>query len=390
MKKIEIKELLGDSLEISREMCQYAFYPTPKDELQHTEPQFQKDAYVAALFENDIPIASTSCIPLTQNVRGKIFKCGGIADVATYPEARRRGYAKKLLQHHLLKMKEAGQVFSVLYPFNEQFYEKLGYITFPHIKTAKFSPKILAHLLSMEIEGDVERHLLKDNFDAYLTVLNKMQKIMHGFTIKPPSALNSIKEKFNAWLAIAKVGGEIKGFILYNVTKPFEIFKIFNFYYEDSNTKYLLLQYLAKHINQFEKIEMELKPDELIECWVADSEVSVQTKSFAASSMGRVVSVENISGMEVGEGNFSAKIIDADCSWNNNSFSFSAVDGKLVVEKTENHDCTLMIQGLSALIFGGYDPHDFLFRSWSDATFSTEKEMRDLFPRQIPYIHSRF
>ena len=67
MKKIEIKELSGDSLKISREMCQYAFYPTPVDELQTTESLYKKDNYVTALFENDVPIASTSCIPLTQN-----------------------------------------------------------------------------------------------------------------------------------------------------------------------------------------------------------------------------------------------------------------------------------------------------------------------------------
>ena len=205
MKSIEIKELKDESLKISREMCQYAFYPTPYDTLQSTETEYLKDTYATALYENDEPVAVASCIPLTQNVRGKIFRSGGIADVATYPEARRKGYAKKLLQHHLIEMKERKQVFSVLYPFNERFYEKFGYITLPQIKTARFSPNILTDLLSIEIEGDVERHLLEESFDEYKQVIFKMQKQIHGFTIKPPIRILQARDKFKAWLAIAKI-----------------------------------------------------------------------------------------------------------------------------------------------------------------------------------------
>ena len=145
MQNIEIRELKGKSLEISREMCQYAFFKTPVDEPQTIEPQYQQDTYVVALFEQDVPLTTAACIPLTQNVRGKIYKCGGIADVAAYPEARRKGYTKRLLNHILDKMKEEKQVFSLLYPFKESFYEKFGFITFPQIKIANFSPNSISN-----------------------------------------------------------------------------------------------------------------------------------------------------------------------------------------------------------------------------------------------------
>lgn len=390
MEKIEIRELKGESLEISREMCQYAFFPTPADELQAIETQYQQDFYVVALFEQNIPLATTACIPLTQNIRGKIFKCGGVANVAAYPEARRKGYAKKLLNHILNKMKEEEQVVSLLYPFKESFYEKFGYITFPQIKTANFSPNSLLPLLLKKIKGKVERHLLKNNFEIYVNSLHDMQKEIHGLAIKPLSALQQIKDKVNLWLAIARVDEKITGFLLYNVRKPFEIFKVFKFYYKDSNTKYLLLQYLAKHVDQFKEIELEIKPDELIECWFVDSGASVKTKSFAASPMGRIVSVEDLSGMNVGIGDFSAKINDKNCDWNNNAYSFSSDDGVLNVTPTKNYECNLSIQGLSALIYGGYDPYDFYFREWSDASSDVLLRMKKLFPEVLPYIHSGF
>jgi len=390
MKNVKIKQLTGDSLTVNKEMCQYAFCPTPIDEEQTLEQKYQQDCYVTALVEDEIPVAVVTCIPLTQNVRGKICKSGGIADVATYPEARRKGYAKKLMYHHLKKMNENGQICSILYPFNEGFYEKFGYITFPQIMTARFPPNVLSPVLSMKIKGEVKRYLLKENFDIYLEILQKMQKKIHGFSIKPPSKLEQVKDQVKAWLAVAKRDGENKGFILYRVTKPFETFEIINFYYEDSSIKYLLLQYLAKHVNQFENIEMELKPDELIECWIPDSQVISQTKAFAASVMGRIISVENIEGMKGGKGRFSAQIVDSCCAWNNGLYEFSEKNGTLVVERTEKADCKLTIQGLSALVFGGYNPHDFILRSWTDASDKILEEMRKLFPRITPHIHSKF
>jgi predicted acetyltransferase len=390
MQKTEIRELKGKALEISREMCQYAFFTTPVDELQSIEPQYQKDTYVIALFEQENPIATAACIPLTQNVRGKIFRCGGIANVASYPEGRRKGYAKKLLNHLLQRMKEEKQVFSLLYPFKETFYEKFGYVTLPQTRTANFSPNSLNSLLSTEIMGTVERYLLKDNFEKYLEILLKLQKEIHGLAIKPKYAIQQIRDKFNAWLAVARVDEKLTGFLLYNVEKPFEIFKVHKFYYEDSNTKYLLLQFLAKHVDQFKEIELEIKPDEQIECWIADSGVFVKSKSFAASPMGRVVSVENLSGMKVGTGSFSAKITDSNCVWNNNIYSFTSDNGILEVNKAEKAECNLTIHGLSALIFGGYTPCDFPFRGWSDASSNTLEKMKELFPKALPYIHSSF
>src|SRR5699024_11674372 len=65
-------------------------------------------------------------IPLSINVGGHSFNMGGISAVATWPEYRRRGIAKDLLQHSLRKMKENGQVISLLHPFLVGFYRTYG------------------------------------------------------------------------------------------------------------------------------------------------------------------------------------------------------------------------------------------------------------------------
>lgn len=52
---------------------------------------------------------------------------GGIAGVATGVEARGRGYVDRLLRDALVRMRDAGQVISALYPFAWAFYRKFGW-----------------------------------------------------------------------------------------------------------------------------------------------------------------------------------------------------------------------------------------------------------------------
>ena len=52
---------------------------------------------------------------------------GGVAGVATYPEYRRSGYVKELLQHSLQTMKKDGYSVSMLHPFAVSFYRKYGW-----------------------------------------------------------------------------------------------------------------------------------------------------------------------------------------------------------------------------------------------------------------------
>src|SRR5699024_5701581 len=66
-------------------------------------------------------------IPLEVMINGQKYTMGGISSVATWPEYRRLGIAKKLLHHALVQMKEEGQVLAYLHPFLASFYRKYGW-----------------------------------------------------------------------------------------------------------------------------------------------------------------------------------------------------------------------------------------------------------------------
>jgi hypothetical protein len=119
--------------------------------------------------------------------------------------------------------------------------------------------------------------------------------------------------------------------------------------------------------------------------WVADIQVRIE---FAIrASMCRVVDVEKINGMNVGEGSFTAQIIDPLCPWNEGMRKFDSTEGKLEVRKTSKAECQLTIQGLTALIAGTHDPQDFPLRGWGNPESALQSHMRTRFPKASPFLH---
>ncbi len=392
MDKIEIKTLKGEELKIAFDMSRYAFNASPKEdkEIEARIDTFQ-DNYVTALFENEKPMATVTTLPMTQNVRGKIFPMAGIAMVATEPEGRNKGYAKKLMLEHFKEMKKTEYVFSTLYPFKELFYSKLGYTTFPQIKEAIFNPASLEPLLKYQVKGSVEKIEIKGGIKNYKNFMEYIQPLIHGFGLKPDKYFERMKERNTLWLAIAKVDNEIVGVMIYKITGYFEKLQIKDFYYLDANAKYLLLQYLAKHRDQVKEVFLPLIANENIECWIEDLSPKIRTREWVASAMGRVMIVEELSGMKVENGHFKARISDPYCDWNNGVFSFQSLNGLLLVEKGDGQpDCEMTINGLSAIIYGGHEIEDLKIKGQISGNSTIIKTIETMFPPLYPHLHEDF
>jgi hypothetical protein len=82
--------------------------------------------------------------------------------------------------------------------------------------------------------------------------------------------------------------------------------------------------------------------------------------------------------------------VDAHCPWNEGIWRFDSVDDKLQVSHAAEADCTLTIQGLSALVYGTNPAEDFAFRGWGDPTPEIIQVMNSMFPRMQPYLHEFF
>ncbi len=394
MDNIEIKEFQGQDDE-ALEMAFYAFYPTPGDveKIKKMAPYFKDDTSFV-LFENNKPVSALICKPIPQNVRGLINQMCGIQNVATNPEARGKGYSKILMKKAFEHMKEKDYVFSTLYPFKESYYEKFGYISFPQVRTAIFSPKQIVTLLKKDLPGGVERYSFKDGFEIYEKFLKEIQNSIHGMGIKHTTEIIRYKDNSNEWVAIAQNNGKVVGIMTYKITGFWKEIKVRDFFYSSSLGKYLLLQFLAVHADQVKEIHITIKPDEFPETWINDTfwgdNGKIISREWVPSCMGRIIQIEKLSNLKVGEGSISVSISDDYCDWNNKSFTLKSDDGVLEITETDHSECELTIQGLSAIVYGCYNLDDFEFKGWGSLTDDYKIKIEKLFPKKSPFLYADF
>ncbi|MCB9438566.1 MAG: GNAT family N-acetyltransferase [Anaerolineales bacterium] len=398
MPTVEIRRIEGDELlDTFFPLTTYAFAESPgtqtRADLEKHAP-YHQDRYIVAVFEDGVAVATANSIPMTQNVRGKVFKMGGVASVTTMPQARRKGYARQMMQHLFATMFDFGQGVSSLYPFRESFYGRLGYIGFPHVRLMRFNPLNLTPLLQHELAGTVELMHMREGFPIYWDFLQRLQPHQHGFSILSDQLMRRLGEQANVWVAVATdTTGSVVGIMLYQITGFAKELRSSKFLYSNSLGKYLLLQWLGQHADQTRTISLRLPPDHTLETWAFDLNSEVYTIPISEgppTPMGRVTIVEQLSGIHTGAGAFTAQIVDEYCPWNNGTYCFETVEGQLVVTPAEIADCELSIQGLSALVFCGYDPADFVYRGWGNPDTDTQAVMRSMFPPAWPYVSANF
>jgi predicted acetyltransferase len=379
-----------EAAEIVYQLVGYAFHPSPPllDRKEWaTEIEQRVGGVHFALFEDGKAAACTACAPMTQNVRGVIYSMSGVYDVVTHPAARRRGYARRLMSHLFEFMHTEKVPFTCLYPFRESFYDKLGYVTFPHPRRVSLDPANLGPLLEKQLHGEVEMALMSTRLDACYRFFKELQEDTHGMGL----FVNHIKKLGlgeDRWLALARSGSRLVGLMVYKLSGEHETglnLDAERFYYHNPLGRYLLLQWIAHHVDQVGRAEILLPPAELPETWLEDISVKGEWKSF--SGMGRVLDIAAIQGMHVGPGSFSARVHDPFCPWNEGIWRFESQDGSLHLSPDDKADCILEIQGLTALFYGPHHPRDFFLRGWGDPNPAVQQVMRSMFPLELPYLH---
>ncbi|HEM46401.1 MAG TPA: hypothetical protein ENO23_05070, partial [Alphaproteobacteria bacterium] len=275
--------------------------------------------------------------------------------------------------------------------FRESFYERMGYVTFPLPRKATLKPPDLAPLLKPNLGGGVDLVLIGDGYDTYRVYLHRLQQRVHGMSVFVHGAKERVQKENRSWLALARVEQELVGLLLYELRGE-EVTRLtlraHRFYYDTSQARYLLLQWIARHVDQASEVEIWLAPYEQPETWLSD--LQVRTESQVRAPMGRVVDVAGIGGMRTGPGRFSARVGDPLCPWNEGVWRFETMDGALQVTRAADAECDLSIQALSALVYGTHDPGDFRFRGWGNPDAETQAAMRAVFPAMMPYLHEYF
>ncbi|PLS06425.1 GNAT family N-acetyltransferase [Neobacillus cucumis] len=124
---MDIKLLKEDDYLDSLRLSEYAFqYNVPEDKIP-ARLENLKSHKLLGIRNGSSLAAKLHIIPLAVSMNGAVWRMGGIAGVAAYPEYRRSGYVKSLIIAALSQMQEDGQIVSLLAPFDFVFYRKFGW-----------------------------------------------------------------------------------------------------------------------------------------------------------------------------------------------------------------------------------------------------------------------
>ncbi|HOA22987.1 MAG: GNAT family N-acetyltransferase [Aggregatilineales bacterium] len=388
MTENDIRRVSGEQLlQDTYFLLNYAFQPSPplpnREEWEATYRQYDESITFVA-YQNGMPVATASSAPMTHNIRGCIFPMGGVWGVATHPGARRQGHALRVTRAVLEAVRDAGNAFTCLYAFRESFYERIGYVMWPQAQKVRFPTQALAPVLRMELNGRVELLSIKEGFDIYRDFLRAIQPEVHGMALMTDRAAGNLRRRNALWLAVARDGqGSVTGVMTYSL-KPGGRLKVMRFYTSSIEARYLLLNWLARHIDHATEVEIQLPRDEQPEMWLPDLRVK---SASLEPPLSRVLDVERMGGVPVGEGAFTARLVDRFCPWNEGVWRFEAVEGRLHVTRAAAADFEMTIQALSSLVYGIRDPQEFRFHGWGEPPQDVQAIMRRMFPVRTPWHH---
>jgi predicted N-acetyltransferase YhbS len=346
--------------------------------------------------EGERTLAAASAIPMRQNLRGAVLPMAGIASVATHPAARRQGHVRALLHQLLDEMRDEGHLLSALYPFRPSFYARFGYVGLPKARTATFAPEDLGRLLRAELPGTVSWERIGTGYPGYRAFTERLLADRHGFSVFPEHRAVRLRDADEHWLLIAESGGDTVGALTYRIEEHGGTLAAGDLLTTGPLGRALLLQFLARHVDQVSRISLQLPADELPELWETDLAVrteAVVARPHSSAPMARLLSLDALHGLPAGPGRVRIELVDD--RYLSGGHVLDGADGRLDVRPDRGTATTLPVAtltsaGLAGLAYGVLDPVEVGLRGLGSVDPAAGAELARLFPRRLPYLFADF
>ncbi|MFF0149797.1 enhanced intracellular survival protein Eis [Micromonospora sp. NPDC005203] len=394
-----IRRVAADErLTTSFPLAAYAFESSPlsasrTEEFRDYLPYNQGNRTLVAE-EGGITLAAVSSIPMRQNLRGAVLPMAGVAGVATHPLARRQGHVRVLLHQLLDEVRDEGHSLSALYPFRPSFYARFGYVGLPKARRATFAPAHLGSLLRVDLPGEVGWERVAAGYPAWRAFTERCLRERHGFALFPDYRADGMRDRDEYWLLTARVDGEVTGAVTYRIDEHGGTLHGNELLVSDPLARVLLLQFFARHVDQVERVTVQVPPDELPELWLTDLDMHVEARIAVPGSsapMARLLSLDALSGLPAGPGRVRVELTGD--RWLAGTHLLDGTSGALeLTADTAGRApaATLTAAGLSALAYGVLDPAELPLRDLGVVPVDAAAELRSIFPRRVPYVFADF
>jgi len=369
---MKIRRTTSDEIDDVMKLSRYAYgqgtelRPGSKEVMDLTYDEY------LTVEENGKVIANSRLLPFEQNTRQVWKKMGGIAEITSAPETRRQGHIRELMKYMFKEMHDDGYATSVLYPFKDEFYGRLGYVSCTPVRGMTVN---LDRLRRWDLPAG--HHVERMEFSQGLTHLKAIHKesveSTHGGVRRSEKRwkeMNISLSKKNS-IAVAfdqedKPRGAlvyaIKGYGTYGKEDDWGTMRIREKYWLSHEARSALFHFLHMHDDQIVKIKIPVHPNEIdYHYWFAN--VNPPTiEARLVVYMARLIDVEkSVEGLSAAcDGELTIKVKDTHCPWNSQSYRLVGGGGCLKAEALGNATSSIKmsIGGLSALVFGVMWPAD--------------------------------
>ena len=352
---------------------------------------------------NDEIVANIRLIDFDQNVRGKRVKMGGIAMVVTDPLHRRKGYIREIMNFLLKKMIDEKYAVSNLYPFKDTFYGRFGYVNVnPHV-FMKFNPKFLSRWKMLPKGYRIERLTPNEGYKYYKQIYNEKIRDVHGGIVRDKKRWKLWEEQHPGWYVVAfNAKNKAEGIMRYSTKGFMEGFswseagkiRINDIKYLTPQGRQSLYHYLYLYADQVVEVTIPVVPYETeLYPWLQGY---YMTELKAENIwMTRIIDVKlAIDDIPVTiDGEITIKISDEHCMHNNQTYKFTAKNGKLSITELGKQDCQIEMaqEGLASLFYGLLTADDLESFEWlMNATKADRELLNAWFPILPPILTEGF
>lgn len=379
----KIVQLTENQFMDSIQLSQYAFqYIVPEDQIPKRLEMLKKHK-ILGIFEAEQLAAKLHLIPFEVHIGEQKWKMGGIAGVATYPEFRRKGYVKDLMQQALKEMKEEGYSISMLHPFKISFYRKYGWELLTNRIKCTLSKSDL--VMQEVVSGTIKRTNNDVNFYDLNEIYTHYASRFAGMLVRENTWWETIT-KDELISIYYDADQRPKGFLVYSIKDS--KMKVEEFVALTAEARKGLWNFICQHDSMVNEVEIILSEKEPLLYTLKEPNVKTELMPYF---MVRIVDVEKfLSDYDfqwIGE-EFVLQITDEYADWNEKTFTLK--NGEVYVhtehDSVEGEVIQISINSLSTILFGYKRPLELYHL---ELLTGKEEEIQKL-EKMIPYRDSFF
>ncbi|WP_169728506.1 GNAT family N-acetyltransferase [Salibacterium aidingense] len=389
---MEIRKMNPSQMRQSLELDQFAFqFEFSKEEKKNHE-RIMKPENTWIADEAGQMLSKVTILPMEVFVGGISMPMGGISGVATWPESRRGGLVRKLLNAALNDMKQRGYVLSFLYPFSVGFYRKFGWELFSDAITWRIKKEQLPR--TGEIKNGSIRRIPPAEWPTLQEIYQPFAYSYSGMVNRDESwwRYTVLKKKKGQIAVYSNENGEDTGYLIYQVKD--QLMKVHEFVALDESARAGMWSFIANHDSMIEKAEVKPAANDPSRYMMDDPTIEEKRESYF---MARIVDMKRFLELYPFELDKAEELVleinDKGAPWNNGVFTIRREESFNEVEhwKEGSGDKITMDINTAAAVFLGYLPVNAAAGTGKMlASENTKQKLADALAAESPFIYDFF